>query len=377
MSSVSDQWIHDARTVMKESAVDYFAIDASKYWIDLIMCTVCAYVAASIYLLSPLFSWQQIVTFPIAAFWLYRANSMVHEVSHLSKNQFPSFSVGWNLLLGIPTLFPSTFFTTHHRDHHSGRHYGTPQDPEYIINVFTPGSIASTAFYFLHLFIYPIYVLFRFMFAPISYLNPKWRNFTLQRLSSFTLNWKYERNISRLDRRAFTIVELLCCARAWMIPMGVVFGLSHWTRVPLFYLLAITVLLANQMRFFADHHFESHGEQMSMADHVADSCNYSNNDFLTWLFFPFTIRFHALHHLFPTIPYHNLPAAHQHLTDNLPEDSVYHTLDRPGWWSTAKQTFSNSKSKTKTKAVVNTKTPQSAVEQIDRQPTETPEPVRV
>lgn len=340
MSSTSDQWVHDARMIMKQSSVDYFEIDQSKYWIDLVMCTVCAYVAASIYMLSQLFSWQQIATFPIAAFWLYRANSMVHEVSHLSKNQFPSFSIGWNLLLGIPTLFPSTFFTTHHRDHHSGRHYGTPQDPEYIINVFTPGSLASTIFYVLHLMVYPIFVLFRFMFAPISYLNPKWREFTLRRMSSFTLNWKYDRNLSRLDRRTFTIVELLCCARAWLIPLGVVVGISDWTRIPLLYLLAMTVLMANQMRFFADHHFESHGEQMSMADHVADSCNYSKNDFLTWLFFPFTIRFHALHHLFPTIPYHNLPAAHQHLTENLPDDSFYHTLDQPGWWHSAKDTFS-------------------------------------
>ena len=339
MSIASEQWIHDARTVMKQSPVDHFQIEPVKYWTDMIVCTVCTYVAASIYLMSPLFSWQQIVTFPIAAFWLYRANSMVHEVSHLSKKQLPSFSLAWNLLLGIPTLFPSTFFTTHHRDHHSGRHYGTPQDPEYIINVFTPGSIASTVFYFLHLFVYPIFVLLRFMFAPISYLHPTWREFTLRRLSSFTLNWKYERNLNRMDRRTFNVVELLCCARAWLIPLGVVIGISDWTRIPLLYLIAITVLMANQMRFFADHHFESHGQQMSMADHIADSCNYSKNDFLTWLFFPFTIRFHALHHLFPTIPYHNLPAAHDHLTANLPEDSVYHTLDQPGWWHTAKQTL--------------------------------------
>jgi len=76
---------------------------------------------------------------------------------------------------------------------------------------------------------------------------------------------------------------------------------------------------------------------MTMSAHIVDSCNYSKNDFFTWLFFPFTIRFHALHHLFPTIPYHNLEAAHIYLTENLPADSVYHTLDRPGWWHTAKQ----------------------------------------
>lgn len=337
MSAVpTNDWIHDARQVMSRSSFDFFEVDSKKYWYDLVLCAVCAYTAATIYLAAPWFSWVKLVTFPIAAFWLYRANSMVHEVSHLNKSQLNSFKVGWNLLLGVPTLFPSTFFTSHHRDHHTGRHYGTPQDPEYIINVFTPGSIASTLFYVVHLLIYPAFVLLRFMLAPLTFLTPGLREFTLRRLSSFTLNWKYERHVGRIGW-SFFWVEMLCCARAWCIPYGVISGIADWTRIPQMYFLAIAILFCNQMRFLADHHFESHGEQMSLHDHVIDSCNYSKNDFFTWLFFPFTIRFHALHHLFPTIPYHNLPAAHQHLTDNLPADSVYHDLDRPGWWHTAKQ----------------------------------------
>lgn len=345
MSHVQDGWIHDARAAIKDSPVDFFEVQPHKYWWDLALCTFMAYLCAGLYLAFPLFSWQQFVCFPFAVFWLYRGNSMVHEVSHLGKKQFPGFAFGWNMLLGIPTLFPSTFFTSHHRDHHSGRHYGTPQDPEYIVNVFTPGSIASTLFYFVHVTVYPIFVLFRFLLAPISFLRKDWREFTLRRLSSFTLNWKYERNLSRLDRKTFVLVELLCCARAWLIPISVLLGVTTWVRIPLMYTLAITILFANQMRFFADHHFESQGEKMSMADHITDSCNYSKNDFLTWLFFPFTIRFHALHHMFPTIPYHNLPAAHRHLTEKLPVDSVYHTLDQPSWWHTAKQTLRFSRSK--------------------------------
>jgi fatty acid desaturase len=337
MSAVSQEWIHDARASLKTGPIDFFKIDAVAYWKDLILCTVLAYVTASIYLSMPVSSPFKYVAFPFAVFWLYRASSMVHEVSHLNKSQLPGFKIGWNILLGIPTLFPSTFFSSHHRDHHSGRHYGTPQDPEYIVNVFTPGSLAGTLFFIAYLSVYPVFVLVRFMLAPISYLRPSWREFTLKRLSSFTLNWKYERNLARLDRRAFNTVEFFCCLRAWLIPLGMVVGISHWTRLPQMYLLAICVLFCNQMRFLADHHFESHGEKMSMAEHVIDSCNYSQRDFLTWVFFPFTIRFHALHHLFPTIPYHNLEAAHAHLTDALPADSTYHSLDRPGWWYTVSE----------------------------------------
>ncbi|MFK7766721.1 MAG: fatty acid desaturase [Mariniblastus sp.] len=346
MSAIAKDWIHDARQSINDGPVDFYAIKPVEYWKDLIVCVVVAYTAATLYLSLPFTSVLKYVSFPIAVFWLYRASSMVHEVSHLSKKQLGSFKIGWNILLGIPTLFPSTFFSSHHRDHHTGRHYGTSQDPEYILNVFTPGTIGGLIFFVAYLSVYPVFVLLRFMLAPISYLHPTWREFTLRRLSSFTLNWKYERNVNRIDRKVFNIVELTCCLRAWMIPFFMLIGMTEWTRFPQMYLLAISVLFCNQMRFLADHHFESHGEPMSMSDHIVDSCNYSKNGFLTWLFFPFTIRYHALHHLFPTIPYHNLPAAHQHLTDNLAADSLYHTLDRPGWWYTVRENLGLSKKET-------------------------------
>jgi fatty acid desaturase len=93
------------------------------------------------------------------------------------------------------------------------------------------------------------------------------------------------------------------------------------------------------MRLLADHHFESEGGNMDLPDHIRDSCNYTSNDLLTRLFFPFSIRYHALHHLFPTLPYHNLSAAHAYLSENLPADSPYHSLDQPGWWPVAKKTL--------------------------------------
>ena len=270
---------------------------------------------------------------------------MIHEVAHLPAHELRAFKITWNIVVGVVTLAPSTFFTTHHRDHHSGKMYGTPKDPEYIVNVFRPGSALSILMYAIHVCLFPAFVFLRFLLAPLTFIHPKIRDFTLRRLSSFTLNWKYERNISRLDRKTFATVELLCFARAVMIPTAVILGLMgimdvSWTRIPLLYVLAASTLLFNQMRQLADHHFESTGDPMALPDHILDSCNYTGRDFFTWLFFPFAIKFHALHHLFPSLPYHNLESAHQHLTDTLPADSPYHGLSQPGWWSAASMTFS-------------------------------------
>ena len=101
-------------------------------------------------------------------------------------------------------------------------------------------------------------------------------------------------------------------------------------------MLGATVVILNQLRQLADHHFEGQGERLSMPDHIMDSCNYTGKDPLTWLFFPFAIQYHALHHMFPSLPYHNLAFAHEYLMKSLPSDSPYRDLVQPGWWSVAK-----------------------------------------
>ena len=42
-----------------------------------------------------------------------------------------SFTIGWNLLCGIPMLMPS-FFYENHIDHHNSHRYGTLRDGEYL-----------------------------------------------------------------------------------------------------------------------------------------------------------------------------------------------------------------------------------------------------
>jgi fatty acid desaturase len=339
MTAEDSVWVRDARASIKNADTNFFQVKPSRYWIDFLISATLAYSAAGIYLTAPLFSLAQIIAFPFAVFWLYRSGSLIHEVAHLPSQELRAFKITWNLVVGVITLAPSTFFTAHHREHHSGKMYGTPQDPEYVVNVFKRGSPLSILFYGLHICLFPGFVFLRFLLAPLSFIHPKIRDFTLRRLSSFTLNWKYEKNLSRLNRKTFVAIELLCWLRASAILIGVAVGISVWTRIPLMYLLGASTLMFNQMRQLADHHFESDGDRMSVPDHILDSCNYTGRDFFTWLFFPFAIKFHALHHLFPSLPYHNLKAAHEHLTLNLPVDSPYHGLSQPGWWNAASVTF--------------------------------------
>ena len=155
-----------------------------------------------------------------------------------------------------------------------------------------------------------------------------------------TFNWRYVRKLNAQDRWSIAAVEWLCWLRASMIPLMVILGVTHWTRLPQLYASGLRALLLNQMRQLADHHFECDGGNLELSDHIRDSCNYTSRDWLTWLFFPFAIRYHALHHLFPTLPYHNLKAAACLPDARLPADSPYRGLDQPRWWSVAQKMFS-------------------------------------
>ena len=332
-------WIREARQAIREAPTDYFKVSPARYWLDFLVSIVAAYLAAGIYLSFPLGSWQQLVAFPLAAFWLYRMGSLIHEVCHLGAHEMPLFKLAWNAFGGVMTLTPSPFFTRHHRDHHSRRYYGTPEDPEYVANVMEGGNPASIAGYAFHVLAFPGLVFLRFLLVPLTFIHPAVREWTLRKASSLTLNRRYDRKLTAADRRAILAVEIPCFLRALLIPLLVVMGLNPWTRIPLLYALAVATVILNQLRQLADHHFEGDGSRVDIEAHILDSCNFTSNDPLTLLFFPFSIRYHALHHLFPSMPYHNLKKAHEYLAATLPADSPYHSLDRPGWWSVARRTI--------------------------------------
>jgi fatty acid desaturase len=63
---------------------------------------------------------------------------------------------------------------------------------------------------------------------------------------------------------------------------------------------------------------------MSVTAQFLDSVNVPPPATLPILWAPVGLRYHALHHLLPGVPYHNLGEAHRRLKRELGEDSVYH-----------------------------------------------------
>jgi fatty acid desaturase len=95
------------------------------------------------------------------------------------------------------------------------------------------------------------------------------------------------------------------------------------------YLLTAMVLFFNALRTLGAHRYLHDGEELTFVEQLLDSVNYPRRPFLTSLWMPVGLRFHALHHLFPSMPYHHLPAAHERLMAELPADSPYRLTESP------------------------------------------------
>jgi fatty acid desaturase len=86
----------------------------------------------------------------------------------------------------------------------------------------------------------------------------------------------------------------------------------------------------NQLRTLVAHDWASDGAPMSLADQFRDSINVPPPGWLPLLWAPVGLRYHALHHLAPRVPYHNLAEAHRRLVQALPAGSGYHVARRKG-----------------------------------------------
>ncbi len=311
---------------MRELVQDFFSPSPAVYWADLLIGLVLAYPAAAFYLLASQMGAWHLLAFLVSGFALFRLGTFIHEIQHLGKGQMVAFKVVWNALCGIPLLIPSYMYD-HHADHHHIHHYGTERDGEYL--PLGSGPLSRMILYLLEIPFLPLWVLLRFgVLAPLSLLHRGLREWVLEHASSYGINPFYRRSVPpSAPRGLWALTDLVCCL--WIFMWVGLLALGYLPKdflTRLYVLLVFTVGL-NWIRTLAAHRYRSGGKPMSRLGQLEDSLTISGPPLLTELLFPLGLRYHALHHLFPAIPYHHLGKAHQRLLARLPDTASYrHTL---------------------------------------------------
>jgi len=262
----------------------------------------------------------------VSVLLLYRAVSFIHELTHLKPGAVPGFRTAWNLLIGVPLLLPSFMYEGVHNLHHARTRYGTEGDPEYL-------PLAHMRPWRLGLFLAvaalaPLALVLRYaVLAPLSVLLPPLRKTVEERFSALAISPAFRRKPpAGAARRDWLVWET--AAGLWAIALV---GLSVTGVIPpgavaVFALVAAGVAVLNQLRTLVAHLWESEGEAVSVTAQYLDSVNVPSG-VLAELWAPVGLRYHALHHLLPGLPYHALGPAHRRLSRALPPESPFHRAD--------------------------------------------------
>jgi fatty acid desaturase len=305
---------------------DLHRVNPAIYWTDLLASAGTGWGAFTFAVLLPPFSAGMLAAAVVAIAALYRCLCFIHEISHQNQRTLPRFEAAWNFLVGYPLLMPSFFYVGVHQDHHKISLYGTAGDPEYL--PFARSTAMTTAFAVESFFI-PALLLVRFLvLAPLGLFSTRLQNWLIVHFSSLTINIRYERdvnaNVYRVIRRSSVFILLL-----WSIPIALAaFGLIPWRAFAIWFAVVSVISFINTLRTLGAHAYESSGEPLDRMGQLIDSID-TPGRFWTELWAPVGLRYHALHHYFPGIPYHGLPEAYRRLVGTLPLATEYRKMTSP------------------------------------------------
>ncbi|WP_097091227.1 fatty acid desaturase family protein [Novosphingobium sp. Chol11] len=299
------------------------------YWPDLLASALIGYAALAGAILANNVA-LALVCGLVAMLALYRAASFIHELTHIRKDALPGFRLGWNLLVGIPLMIPSFMYEEVHTQHHARTRYGTANDPEYLpLALMKPWSLPL---FILIASLAPVGLILRYgVLAPLSLFVPALRRKVVAEFSALSINPAYRR---RPPEGAFRRRWLWQEAGASLFALALIGSVFAFGWKPLLVYMAVhsAMTVINQLRTLVAHLWENEGDAMTVTAQYLDSVNVPPPSPLAAIWAPVGLRYHALHHLLPSVPYHALGKAHARLIAALGEESPYHRGNYAGMW---------------------------------------------
>jgi fatty acid desaturase len=215
-----------------------------------------------------------------------------------------------------------------HTLHHKRTQYGTVEDPEYLpLALMKPWSLPA---FILIALLAPPALIFRYaILNPLSLVIPPLRKLVWERFSSLSINPDFRRRSPEGEMRARVLWQE-AGATVWAVVLLASTQFIGWR--PLLIALGVFSLVAvlNQLRTLVAHLWENDGEPMTVTAQYLDSVNVPPPGMMAEIWAPVGLRYHALHHLMPSMPYHSLPEAHRRLKRKLEEGSTFEGANHAG-----------------------------------------------
>jgi fatty acid desaturase len=280
----------------------------------------------------------RVVCLLVAALGFYRSLLFVHELVHQRNARLKGFRVVWNVLCGSMFFLPDFTYAIH-SFHHLTATFSTSEDPEYVpiawqkpVELLAPFLIFPFA---------PLALMLRFLLAaPLSWIiGGAFRETLLRHASSLKMNPKFEWKVVSAEDRRLAVIEEAGCLLWWTLFITLAFVSGEPRIILHWYVLAWCILTLNHIRAMVAHgYINAGGKRVTHEEQLLDSVTIAGWSPMASLLAPVGLRYHSLHHLFPTLPYHSMGKAHQCLLEVLPPDHTYRKTLIPDM-ATAFRTF--------------------------------------
>ena len=306
------------------------------YWSDLLGSAGVGWTAFVLGVRASFGSLLYITATIVAVVALLRAAIFIHELAHLKRGALPGFEVAWHLVAGFPFMLPSLMYVGAHADHHRQATFGTFTDPEYA--PLARWSNLRITWFVVSVIAVPLLLAFRWgILGPLSDLIHPLRRLVVERASTLVINPHYRRPLPDGQQAVrWEVQETAAALTLWVIVIGWSMGWISPRWLLQWYIVADGVVLVNQLRTLTAHRYDNDGTPLDSLGQLLDSVTLGGWLIPTALAAPVGLRYHALHHFLPTVPYHSLGALHRQLLAELPADSPYRWTQRSGILTTVR-----------------------------------------
>lgn len=324
--------------VVRDLVLDLHLPRPLVFWLDL---TCSAALGWSALVAAIVVGWSKppiaVISTVIAALALYRGLSFIHELTHLRPRALPGFETAWNLLFGVPFLLPSFTYIGVHQGHHGISTYGTRDDPEYL--PFAKSRALILSFAVQSSIALPLLLIARFLcLAPVGLLWPRFHRWLEANASSFSMNQHYRRVVSAAVASKIRRWEAATLGAWAMVGAAIWWHLLPLRALALWTIAFVIISFLNTLRVLGAHEYDSGGRPTDRLGQLRDSIDTPGGSW-TALWAPVGLRYHALHHYFPGIPYHNLGVAYRRIVGAVPVAESYRESTSESLWRSLRELY--------------------------------------